>query len=459
MTRRLLSLWFGVDARVSRRAYAASGFSLMALKYAVEATVVHAVAGRWPSPLDYLSPLLAARAALVRGHDWLLWALVLWTLPFLWIGVSMTLRRAEDAGRSRLLAALYFVPIFNYVLMLVLCLLPSRPGAVPPVPAAAMGAGPRRDSMRSALLGAGLGVLIALLMVGGSVLVFGSYGTTLFVATPFVMGAASAHVFNRARPRPLGTTLLVALLGVGLGGGALLLFALEGLVCLAMAAPLGVALALTGGLLGRALALRAPGAPAPARALLLAIPLPLLAGVDATRQSPAAREVVTVVDVKAPPRAVWPHVVTFDGLPEPPPLPFRLGLAYPRRATIDRRGVGAVRRCEFSTGAFVEPITAWDEPLRLAFDVASQPPPLRELSPFGALRAPHLDGYLVVRSGEFLLQALPGGGTRLVGRTRYELAVFPEVYWGAWTDAVIHAIHRRVLSHILEASEAGRRPA
>jgi uncharacterized membrane protein YhaH (DUF805 family) len=97
---RLISLWFGLRAPVSRQAYAASGFGLMALKYAVEAEVIRQLTGRWLSPFVYLNPLLSARAAVLDGHDWLVWALALWTLPFLWIGVSMTLRRAEDAGRS-----------------------------------------------------------------------------------------------------------------------------------------------------------------------------------------------------------------------------------------------------------------------------------------------------------------------------------------------------------------------
>src|SRR3989442_11978283 len=35
---------------------------------------------------------------------------VVWTLPFLWIGVAMTLRRVVDAGRSPWLALAFFVP-------------------------------------------------------------------------------------------------------------------------------------------------------------------------------------------------------------------------------------------------------------------------------------------------------------------------------------------------------------
>jgi hypothetical protein len=121
------------------------------------------------------------------------------------------------------------------------------------------------------------------------------------------------------------------------------------------------------------------------------------------------------------------------------------------------QGPGAVRRCEFSTGAFVEPITAWDAPRRLAFDVASQPPAMAELSPYRGVLAPHLDGYLRVRRGEFRLIPIELGRTRLEGRTFYELRVFPAGYWTLWSDGVIHAIHARVLRHIRTMAEGGAR--
>ncbi len=444
-----LALWFG-SPPVTRRAYATSGFGLMALKYVIEALVVHQVTGRWFSPLDYLNPLLTARQTALAGNDGLLAAMAVWTLPFLWIGVSMTWRRLEDAGCPPLLAALYFVPLLNYLLMLTLCGLPSRPRTSTERPGSvAAGA---REGMRSALLGAALGTAIALLMTGASVLVFGAYGTTLFAATPFVMGAASAFVYNAGARRSLGTTLLVATGAVVLAGFAILLFALEGVLCLAMAAPLAIVLALMGAVAGRALALRS-AAPSPGLAALV-FPLPLIAGLQGAAPPRLEPHVVlTVVEVDAPPEVVWRHVLAFSTVPEPPAWIFRLGIAYPQRASIVGRGAGAVRRCEFSTGAFVEPITVWDEPRRLAFDVVRQPPTMTELSPYRHVAAPHLDGYLVVRSGEFRLLDLPGARTRLEGRTFYEMKVAPAAYWALWSDALIHAIHQRVLAHIKTRAE------
>jgi hypothetical protein len=150
---------------------------------------------------------------------------------------------------------------------------------------------------------------------------------------------------------------------------------------------------------------------------------------------------------------VWSNVIGFGELPPPVEWEMRHGIAYPMRARIDGRGVGAVRRCEFSTGAFVEPITVWDPPHRLAFDVAEQPAAMHELSPYQQVRAPHDSGYLQSQRGEFRLTARPGGGTHLEGHTYYTLDVMPGWYWTRYADFIIGRIHMRVLRHIKALSE------
>ena len=58
------------------------------------------------------------------------------------------------------------------------------------------------------------------------------------------------------------------------------------------------------------------------------------------------------------------------------------------------------------------------------------------------------------RRGEFRLVPLPGGGTRLEGRTWYEVEIFPQAYWQPWAEALIHRIHHRVLQHVKTLSES-----
>src|SRR5437899_423775 len=96
-----LHLWFGLSQRVDRRTYLLTGCELMFLKYVVDSTVVWSYTGRWWKPFDYVSPLWSVRAGALQGvPPSVMLGLALWTLPFLWIGVSMSLRRAVDAGRS-----------------------------------------------------------------------------------------------------------------------------------------------------------------------------------------------------------------------------------------------------------------------------------------------------------------------------------------------------------------------
>jgi uncharacterized membrane protein YhaH (DUF805 family) len=448
----LLRLWFGLDGRVSQRAYVLSGVLLMALKYLGDGALLYADQGVLLEPLDFITPLLQQRTT-TEARSPVLLAMIAWALPFLWIGVSMSVRRAVDAGYSPWLGVLFAFPLLNLLVILVLSLVPSAPGTLDwsPVPPSSVA------RVRSALLGVAAGVGVALVGMLATVMVFEEYGVPLFFCTPFVMGAVTAYLYNAAAPRTLRSTLGLVLATIGVASGALLLFALEGLLCLLMAFPLAAAAAGFGGLIGRAIAQRRRGGPLPLFLLVLTVPgttamTHALPGLDPE----PLREVVSALEIDAPPEAVWPHVIGFSELPPPSELFFRLGIAYPQRAVIEGAGVGAVRRCEFSTGAFVEPITRWEPPRRLSFDVVAQPPPMHEWSPYRHVHPPHLDGYLRSRRGEFRLTALPGGRTRLEGSTWYALDLAPLPYWALWSDALIHAIHLRVLSHISALSTAGR---
>ena len=436
--RSLPRLWFGFREPVGRRAYAASGFGLAALKYAGDAALVYAVKGQLWSPVGYLQPFWEDRLQGIGAFSTTFsLALVAWTLPFLWIGASMTLRRARDAGLPAWTGLLFFVPILNYVWMLTLCFLASKPGrrhseeGLAPIP------------LTSAVA---VAVLVAVVMLSVSVLTLRTYGVGIFLGTPFVMGFLVGFLANRHAVPSLRKTIAAAMGAMLVTFGIFLLFALEGVICLIMALPFSAVLIIIGACLGRSVA-SSPGL-RPAELAGLFLSLPLLLSADLLLPPAPLREVVTTTEVNAPPEVVWPMVVSFPDLGPPTQLAFRLGVAYPIGAHIDGEGPGAVRTCEFSTGPFVEPITAWEPGRRLAFDVFSQPPTLRELSPYEKVHAPHLTDTLRTQRGEFRLIPLEGGRTRLEGSTWYRLELYPQIYWTLWSDALLHQIHRRVLRHI-----------
>jgi uncharacterized membrane protein YhaH (DUF805 family) len=461
----VLRLWFGFRDAVDRRTYVGSGVLLMALKYAVDALVVYRTLHLVWSPLSYLSPLYSLRVSDFRSApSWLFAGMAVWALPFMWIGVTMSVRRAVDAGLSAWVGVLFMVPLLNYAVILLLSVVPSKPG-VPWSPHAASvyrGVDEAPPSLhidsgvKSALFGVLGAVSIGLVMVGLTVYALGSYGASLFALTPFVMGAISAFVYNRPYARATNKTILVALASCVIAGCAMLLFALEGFVCLLMAFPIAGGIATLGALVGRAIAVQSKTSTAQTAALLLM--LPPVAGAEAKLAAPPLHEVASVVEIDATPEQVWPNVIGFAELPAPAEWVFRTGIAFPMRARIEGSGVGAVRHCEFSTGAFVEPITAWEPGVRLAFDVSAQPPAMKEWSPFRHVHPPHLDHSIRSRRGEFRLVALPGGRTRLEGSTWYELSMAPETYWAGISDMLIHAIHTRVLEHVKHLSEGSPRP-
>lgn len=439
---RLVRLWFGSSERVTRLDYVVSGVLLMALKYALDALAIYLSSGQILMPIDFMSPLFATRDRLLGGSAGIgtLLTMGLWALLFLWIGASMSVRRAIDAGLTPWIGLLFVFPFLNLLVIALLSFVPTSKtvstwSKVSPSTEA---------SIRSALFGVAAGAAIAFLGIGVSVLAFKEYGLMLFFATPFVMGASAGYVHNARRPRTLSSTVGVAMLSLLVSAGAILLLALEGALCIAMASPLAALSAAMGASFGRTIA-KSRASSAGLASVVVA--MPLLMGVG-HEPSLDVREVVTRIELDAPPERVWPNVVRFAELSEVPNWVFRLGIAYPVRAVIEGEGVGAVRHCEFSTGSFVEPITAWEPPSRLSFDVASQPAPMHEWSPYRHVHPPHLDGYLRTVRGEFRLKPLSNGGTLLEGSTWYMLDLHPAGYWALWSDALIHQIHQRVLRHI-----------
>lgn len=447
-----LSVFFTLRGRVSRRQYLAAGAGLALFKYTVDAGVAYLTLRTFWSPLDYLNPTLAQRMAEVdRFPSLLLVFLFLWTLPFLWVGVSMSARRAVDAGLSPWIGLGFLVPLLNYVTIAVLALLPGREPRKPSAPR-----GPRTPPAASVVLS--LILACAFVAVGTVAVLTGGmhyYGQGLFVGVPFLLGTVTSYVYNLARPASVPSTVGMATLVLLVGFLLLIALAIEGLVCLVMAFPVMWLTVTPGALFGRYLAqlsLR-PDASTYASLGIVLLALPAGAWLDRTVVDPGEREVVTTIEVDAPPEVVWEHVVAFSELPAPDHWIFSTGIAYPLRARIEGEGVGAVRHCEFSTGAFVEPITAWEPPARLAFDVVAQPLPMEEWSFYAGVHPPHLDESFRSVRGEFRLVPLAGGRTRLEGSTWYVLDMGPAAYWKLWGDAILHRIHGRVLRHVKGLAE------
>ena len=397
-------------------------------------------------------------------------ALFLTSAPFLILGILLTLRRLRSAGLRMELCLLFFVPVINLIFFAVLCVLPAKEFVSPE--AAKVGTiAPERsgDGWMSWLPTSAVGSAIArTLIVGviGAVLAYFStqalqnYGWGLFVALPFAMGLVSVLIYAGRTRRTFASCLLVAILPVAFCGLCLFVAAAEGIICLIMAAPIGLGLSFFGGIVGYIIVGHRNVPINSATVTLLLLSVPLTMGMEKqAAEAPPLLSVTSSVVIDAPPEKVWPNVISFSVIPPQRDWILRTGVAYPIQARIDGTGVGAIRHCIFTTGEFVEPIEVWDEPRRLRFSVADQPEPMEELSPYPHLKTPHLHGYLESHEGELRLTALPEGKTLLEGTTWYTDRIWPSLYWRFWSDLIIHHIHLRVLNHIKSLSERGSSPA
>ncbi|MEL6106156.1 MAG: DUF805 domain-containing protein [Planctomycetota bacterium] len=485
--------WFRLRGTVGRRDYAIVGFTLALLKYAVEAAVALAMTGRWMRPWEAVNPWLDSRVPFLNDAPVIAILWLLFTLPFVAISVSMSARRAADAGWSPWLGLVMLIPLVNLIAIVVL-LIPAHRAPTPEEESAeelrqselirdvyqppaeveqdeefdnTLIDDPEAGSVGAILSAIGIGCATQVVVGLLSVWVLREYGFLLFFSAPVVAGATSGFTFNASKKRGFGKLIGVIFMMNVVSYGVMLCIGLDGAICLAMAFPLLFPLSVFGGVVGGAIATAGmrPGRDERLGMYSSMLLLPIALVLEPLDKTSTIHSVRTSVVIDAPPEEVWNTVIAFPEIDSEPAWFFKLGIAAPMRATIvpeegaEVLGEGACRYCEFTTGPFVEPVTTWRPPTAsrdglLAFDVVEQPLPMEEWTPFSGLHPPHLDDGFVSHRGQFELEHLPDGSTRLTGTTWYSIDVRPRMYWRCWADPVIGAIHLRVLEHIRDVCQA-----
>ncbi len=456
--------WF--SRPLSRLRYVAWGLALGALKTALDYSV--AAGYRHPySLLFYVSPV---DAPLFHPSDdrpyWLALATV--AMPFIAIGVALTARRLRDAAISPWFALLFFVPFANLLFFMTLALVPSRPRPMPVdlpkeapyrEPGAPRAAPPPPPFRRYPRLVAGIfGAVIGLGSIGISIGLLRSYGVALMLGTPTIAGFAAGAFYARLDPdaQYKGAAQATAI-SLALTMGVLVIFAIEGLGCLCMMFPLLVLPGFFGSVIGFGAGRSLP--PSSVDGAIAASVLSFFLLLALERLSPLPPldppPVETALEVDAPPDRVWAELPTMPDMGPADDWVFRsAGIACPQRAVLHGEGVGAQRSCDFSTGPALETIDEWLPGRALGFTIDEQPDPMRELTLYHTVRQPHLDGYVRNLRGEFVVEALPGGRSRLVGRSWYRVRLAPESYWRLWGDFLLHKLHARVLRVVKTRAEA-----
>lgn len=458
--RKWFDVLFSLNGTVDRGTFLLCGAILFACKLVIDRFVAwHGFGIEW-SPWNYLAQeqvVLISKYGRYRADQPFVGTMLGLAIPFVWTGIALTTKRLRDMGMPSYWVLLLFAPYINFLCFAVLSMTPSKKPQRDRN-AFAKGAAEsgfiRRVMPEGACASAALAVLVTTIVgtlyMGFSVYVLEIYGLGLFIGLPFCLGMGAALLAGSRAQFKVGASLGVALLSVASVGGVLLGFGWEGAGCLIMASPLWILVGGLGGLVAHGLRRLSMNKRELALVIVgLTLLVPALMGAEFLHPPHTPEFAIrSTVEIDATRERVWQHVVSFPDLGPPTETVFAYGIAYPKSATIEGVGVGAVRRCKFSTGDFVEPIEVWDEPTLLRFAVTENPPPMQEWSFHEHVDAPHLHGFMQSKRGQFHLIENADGSTKLEGTTWYSHNMQPAGYWRLWSDYMIHEIHLRVLRHI-----------
>ncbi|MCA9792098.1 MAG: DUF805 domain-containing protein, partial [Candidatus Eremiobacteraeota bacterium] len=227
---------FSFSGPISRGAYAGWGCGLMAVKYNLDRLVAWLAFGVPWNPTSYLRFDTPIQRLDQSEQLQFYAAMLVLALPFIWVGVALTARRLRAVGASGSWVCLFFIPVINVLFFLVLCFVPEKDepepgplGAQPPAPSKSwLPEKPVAIAATASLLstagGIGLTVLAANFLE--------TYGWGLFVGVPFASGLTASLILNWRARTSLGKSVGVGVLSVSLIGAALLVLAVEGVICL-----------------------------------------------------------------------------------------------------------------------------------------------------------------------------------------------------------------------------------
>ena len=175
--------------------------------------------------------------------------------------VVLSINRARDAGWNRWIGLLMILPVVRLFVFTALAVAPTQAhiNALDLPRQAWLDHILPRTRVGNAIASIFFAVLLVIPLGFLNVRLLEDYGLALFIGLPFVLGAVSAYLYNHAHTRALRQSLGIAMLTVTIALAAIFLFAMEGILCLVMAAPIVYAIAFSGALVGHALSQRTPG--------------------------------------------------------------------------------------------------------------------------------------------------------------------------------------------------------
>src|SRR5258708_3916235 len=127
MASRFVEMW-GWEGKIGGKCYGIAGWKAFVLKYFLDKMVAALVFERTWFLWNYWQPLGPdARVSTIQPDTRaFVGTLLVLALPFIWLGVTLTVQRLRDAGQPLWLVVLFFVPVINLLFFLLLCVMESH---------------------------------------------------------------------------------------------------------------------------------------------------------------------------------------------------------------------------------------------------------------------------------------------------------------------------------------------
>jgi hypothetical protein len=278
------------------------------------------------------------------------------------------------------------------------------------------------------------------------------------VFLPFAMGFLTIFFVERRAPQPIWIWLLLPWVPVLGASFATIIAFWEGFICVIMYAPIGLVCASFGGLLA-GLVIRIPRSLMTKNACLAVVvflPFVTTSWVQKLLTRRDLRKVENVIVIHAPPSIIWENIERVPQIRrEELPHSWSHGIGFPSpvEATLSFEGAGSVRHATFERGVlFIENVDLWEPRHRLGFSIHAQTDqiPPTSLDEHVRVGGPFFD----VLRGEYTLEPLPDGTTRLHLASQHRISTDFNWYAHLWTDAVMADIQQTILHVVQQRCEA-----
>lgn len=146
--------------------------------------------------------------------------------------------------------------------------------------------------------------------------------------------------------------------------------------------------------------------------------------------------VTTILELRAPPEAVWQRILFYEEVPQRPARLLKLFLPPPVSTSGDKTKVGGLVHCIYQGGDLVKRITNLQPPRLMEFVVIEQ----------------HLgvEDSIETTDGSYCIRATPSG-SEVTLTTNYRGHLRPRWLWRPLEQYLAHQVHRHILDGMRDA--------